>query len=71
MPCRFMQCATVLFFSVLCRVGHGKAGHSKVWHGRALLCRAEHGRAMRGGVALMGLVGCLLSGRLVDNLLFF
>ena len=56
MQCRFMQCATVLFFSVSCRVGHG----------RALL-----GRAMRGGVALRGLVGCLLSGRLVDNLLFF
>ena len=66
MQCRFMQCANVLFFSVLCRVGHGKAGHSKAWHGRALL-----GRAMRGGFALRGLVGCLLSGRLVDNLLFF
>ena len=61
MQCRFMQCATVLFFSVLCRVGHGKAGHSS----------AGHCRALRGGVALMGLVGCLLSGRLVDNLLFF
>ena len=66
MQCRFMQCANVLFFSVLCRVGH-----SEVWHGMAERCYAEHGRVLRGGVALRGLVGCLLSGRLVDNLLFF
>lgn len=61
MQCRFMQCATVLFFSVSCRVGHGMAWHSS----------AGHCRALRGRGALRGLVGCLLSGRLVDNLLFF
>ena len=43
-----MQCATVLCFSVSCRVGHGKAGHSEAWHGRALLCRAWQSAARRG-----------------------
>ena len=43
MQCRFMQCAAVLFFSVSCRVGHGKVGH-----GRALLCRAWQSAARRG-----------------------
>ena len=35
MQCRFMQCATVLFFSVSCRIGHSKAGHSEAWQSAA------------------------------------
>lgn len=43
MQCRFMQCATVLFFSVSC-----KAGHSEAWHGRAQQCWALQSAARRG-----------------------